>query len=259
MKTLMICIFSTLLFTAVACDDDSSSNNNTNNVNNANNVNNVNNVNNGTCGNDLVDGTEVCDGADLDGETCLTKGYTGGTLACADTCLSFITSGCTNNNIECGNGILEGTEVCDGADLGGATCQSQGFVGGSLACTVTCTFNTSACEGGGGDGVVGDACGSAPDCGGVTGDGLTPECLTNLGGFVTMPGGYCTSSCTAPANPGDPDACTAVGGVCMNAMMASYCVKPCVDSSECREADGYTCGANPLGGEETYCLPPMGM
>ncbi|MBU1410051.1 hypothetical protein KKC22_00915, partial [Myxococcota bacterium] len=80
MKTLLICIFSMLLFTAVACDDDKSSNNNTNNTNNVNNVNNVNNTNNATCGNDTVEGTEVCDGADLAGESCTTRGFTGGTL-----------------------------------------------------------------------------------------------------------------------------------------------------------------------------------
>ena len=45
----------------------------------------------------------------------------------------------------CGNGVREGGEQCDGADLGGQTCQSQGFSGGTLSCTGSCTFNTSAC------------------------------------------------------------------------------------------------------------------
>jgi len=54
-------LFAISLF-VVACDDDSSSNNNTNNVNNANNVNNVNNVINPEICDDTVDN-------DLDGDT----------------------------------------------------------------------------------------------------------------------------------------------------------------------------------------------
>ena len=46
----------------------------------------------------------------------------------------------------CGNGVIDPPEVCDGTNLGGATCVSQGFDGGSLACTGDClTFDTSAC------------------------------------------------------------------------------------------------------------------
>ncbi|HVR99741.1 MAG TPA: matrixin family metalloprotease, partial [Thermoanaerobaculia bacterium] len=46
----------------------------------------------------------------------------------------------------CGNGVLEAGETCDGADLGGQTCISQGFSGGSLSCNSTCNaFVTSAC------------------------------------------------------------------------------------------------------------------
>lgn len=46
----------------------------------------------------------------------------------------------------CGNGVLEAGEVCDGADLGGETCVSQGFSGGTLTCNNTCSaFVTTAC------------------------------------------------------------------------------------------------------------------
>jgi hypothetical protein len=49
----------------------------------------------------------------------------------------------------CGNGIIEGTEVCDGPALGGATCGDFGCTGGgSLACNNSCDgFDTSACQG----------------------------------------------------------------------------------------------------------------
>lgn len=46
---------------------------------------------------------------------------------------------------KCGNGTREGAEVCDGADLGGATCASQGQGTGTLACNSSCQFDYSGC------------------------------------------------------------------------------------------------------------------
>ena len=46
------------------------------------------------CGTGVKDGAEVCDGADLGSATCVTQGYTTGTLACASDCTSFDTSNC---------------------------------------------------------------------------------------------------------------------------------------------------------------------
>ncbi|MCB1214944.1 MAG: hypothetical protein KDK66_05650 [Deltaproteobacteria bacterium] len=47
----------------------------------------------------------------------------------------------------CGNDSVEGDEVCDGSDLGGETCQSQGFVSGELACQTSCeAFDVSNCQ-----------------------------------------------------------------------------------------------------------------
>ncbi len=45
----------------------------------------------------------------------------------------------------CGSGTREPTEDCEGTDLGGATCSSLGYPGGTLSCDNSCTFNTSAC------------------------------------------------------------------------------------------------------------------
>ena len=45
----------------------------------------------------------------------------------------------------CGNGVKEGGEQCDGSDLGGTTCQSLGYSGGTLSCNADCTYNTSQC------------------------------------------------------------------------------------------------------------------
>jgi hypothetical protein len=45
----------------------------------------------------------------------------------------------------CGNGTRETGEQCDGGDLGGFDCARLGFQGGTLACTASCRFETSAC------------------------------------------------------------------------------------------------------------------
>ncbi|MBI4430393.1 MAG: right-handed parallel beta-helix repeat-containing protein, partial [Candidatus Omnitrophica bacterium] len=46
----------------------------------------------------------------------------------------------------CGDGVVSGGEVCDGALLNNQTCITQGFASGTLACNATCSgFNTSAC------------------------------------------------------------------------------------------------------------------
>lgn len=47
---------------------------------------------------------------------------------------------------ECGNGVIDDGEQCDGGNLGGFTCVDLGYSAGSLACDpVTCTYDASAC------------------------------------------------------------------------------------------------------------------
>jgi hypothetical protein len=45
----------------------------------------------------------------------------------------------------CGNNTVEAGEQCDGTDLSGETCVTQGFASGTLACTAGCALDTSAC------------------------------------------------------------------------------------------------------------------
>jgi len=52
------------------------------------------------CGDNVVSGTEECDGSDLDGESCTSKGYDSGDLSCNADC-AFDTSGCSTDG---GNG-----------------------------------------------------------------------------------------------------------------------------------------------------------
>src|SRR5262249_12462796 len=49
----------------------------------------------------------------------------------------------------CGDGVRDGGEACDGADLGDATCASvtdQFVRGGTVACNPDCTLDTSDCR-----------------------------------------------------------------------------------------------------------------
>ncbi|MFH1802787.1 MAG: hypothetical protein ABH864_05070 [archaeon] len=52
---------------------------------------------------------------------------------------------------ECGDGNVDDGEGCDGSNLNGETCQTQGFDSGSLSCDSSCNIITSGCsnEGGG--------------------------------------------------------------------------------------------------------------
>jgi len=67
------------------------------------------------CGNDITEQGEICDGADLNGDTCADVGFSGGTLACQGNCLNYDTSNCTSN--ECtlgqpGDSCSSNSECC---------------------------------------------------------------------------------------------------------------------------------------------------
>jgi len=64
-----------------------------------------------------------------------------------DSSCSYCNLSCQTATVQggyCGDGIINGTEQCDGVALGGATCTSRGFDGGTLSCS-SCSFDTSAC------------------------------------------------------------------------------------------------------------------
>jgi hypothetical protein len=56
--------------------------------------------------------------------------------------------GCDSNctYTACGNGIKTSDEECDGSDLGGADCTTQGYAYGRLACSSNCTFDPNGCS-----------------------------------------------------------------------------------------------------------------
>jgi formylglycine-generating enzyme required for sulfatase activity len=100
------------------------------------------------CGDGVIDDGEVCDAQNLSGQTCATRGFTRGDLACSAMTCDYDESGCTT----CGNDTAEGAigeagyEACDGADLRGATCISLGHADGTLRCTA-CAYDFTACSG----------------------------------------------------------------------------------------------------------------
>jgi hypothetical protein len=95
-----------------------------------------------TCGDGELQTDEQCEAFELRGETCISQGFTDGTLACDESC-TLDTSGCSI----CGNGVQEGNEACDGDDLGDATCASLGYPPGELSCEDDCSINIQVCEG----------------------------------------------------------------------------------------------------------------
>ena len=99
-----------------------------------------------TCGDGVLNAGESCDGDALGGEDCAGLGFESGALMCADTC-TFNTSGCVPiTPPSCGDGARADDEVCDGDDLAGQDCSTQGFDDGPLSCLEGCMgFDTSAC------------------------------------------------------------------------------------------------------------------
>lgn len=150
------------------------------------------------CGNGILEPGEQCDGNllggracnDLDGDTITGEAgdFDGGILTCASDC-TLETSACEY----CGDGIKNGSELCDGLDTGSVTCVSGSpplgsftYQGGTLACNATCDgFDESGCF----------ECNACSDCEeGTCVDGRCGSCRTD-------------ADCCAPA--------TCVAGECL--------------------------------------------
>ena len=141
-----------------------------------------------SCGNGVINSGEQCDGTNFAGLTCQSMGYSAGALACSSTCQRIIT-GCSGGTASCGNGVIDTGEQCDGTALGGVTCSTLGYTGGSLACSSTCQRVTTACTGTTttcGNGVI-DA---GEQCDGTAFGGVTCSTLGYTGGLLA-----CSSTC----------------------------------------------------------------
>jgi len=105
------------------------------------------------CGDGHRDGAEACDGSELGASSCQSLGFRSGLLRCTGTC-QLDSSGCTGAPSSCGDGVLATTEACEGFELRGKSCQSEGFYSGRLVCSSSCRLDTSGCTGRCGDGQV---------------------------------------------------------------------------------------------------------
>jgi hypothetical protein len=110
------------------------------------------------CGNGRWEGAEACDGADGPYTRCeeWDSQYAGGVLSCGADC-EYDSVGCRRP--VCGDGVVEGREVCDGSNLGDAhTCQdvNSTMIGGVLRCGAACDdYDLSGCQSATcGDGII---------------------------------------------------------------------------------------------------------
>jgi hypothetical protein len=89
----------------------------------------------------------------------------------------------------CGDGILaDGAgEYCDGAELGGTSCVSLGYLSGEVSCRATCTVDASACSRAEADAGA-DASGAA-DTGSEADAGEGSDDTSPVETSVTQPGG----------------------------------------------------------------------
>ncbi|MFO7735763.1 MAG: hypothetical protein R6W70_06055 [bacterium] len=101
------------------------------------------------CGNGIVENPEVCDSdsvlcTEIDGEK-----YIEGTASCLDDCSGYDMSECIEAvDQKCGNGVVEGTEVCEQDDLILCTkIDEKLYSGGKAVCKDDCTgWNISSCD-----------------------------------------------------------------------------------------------------------------
>ena len=166
--------------------------------------------------------------------------------------------------MECGNGIVEGSERCDGENFDGWTCETQGFDGGVLSCRDDCDkLITEEC--------FFFFCGNGSIQGGEVCD------LTDTADETCITQGFESGilSCNANCSEFDTSTC----GVCGNSVIdgADVCDTGELAGEDCESqgfeygtlacnstCDGYDtvgcglCGDNSLGGSEACDGPDLG-
>jgi len=127
-----------------------------------------------TCGDGVVQNREQCDEGEKNSET----------GACLPSC----------QVASCGDGFIQqGVETCDGADIAGESCATQGFDEGVLVCAANCMgYDTNSCYACGND-VLEEAenCDGSVYAGNVTCSDFAPGGTTPSGGSLA-----CTNNCT---------------------------------------------------------------
>ena len=193
------------------------------------------------CGDGNISAGEQCDSDNLNNTTCVDLGFSGGDLACSANCF-FDTLGCgpvtgacgdgivqvalgeqcddginngspnsnCDNNCQlvgqatCGDGVVDAGEECDGNNLEGPSCTTQGLSGGTLGCDANCTFDLSLCTG----------CGNnvqevGEQCDGADLNGQTCQTFGFSGGVLGCKGdGTCSVDTSGCNSGGSTEVCT---------------------------------------------------
>lgn len=160
MNRILLILLGAFLAFSIGCDDEQPKN---------------------SCGDNFLDPDEECDTLKFGGVTCENLGLSGGNLSCSSNC-KIITDGCTG---ECGNGLLEEGETCDGTVLPVTDCaqlEDYNFTSGTLSCKSDCTWDFDQCNSA--------ECGNNiidtnEECDGDDLQGVTCETLGFSGGMVS--------------------------------------------------------------------------
>ncbi|MBU1069911.1 SUMF1/EgtB/PvdO family nonheme iron enzyme [Myxococcota bacterium] len=202
----------------------------------------------GYCGDSSVQtaNNEVCDGNNLNSQTCVFQGYYGGTLTCSTNCLTFGLAGCISVG-RCGDDTIQAGygEICDNYNLNGQTCSSRGYYGGALACGSTCTaFNETACAAVGkcGDGAIQASYGEV--CDGANMNGETCETRGYYGGTLACNPNcllFTTTDCASVGRCGDGIVQTAFGEECDGADLNG---ETCADAALGLPYGALACGSD---------------
>lgn len=109
-------------------------------------------------------------------------------LLCA---LLLFLSSCSNkvSSDNCGDGILDLDEECDGQQIGAGDCSSFGYHSGTPTCNSDCTLSAAGCEFSCGDGILQTE--FSEECEGLELNGATCESLGYYGGALA-----CSADCT---------------------------------------------------------------
>ncbi|MCD6496989.1 MAG: hypothetical protein J7M25_01630 [Deltaproteobacteria bacterium] len=222
-----------------------------------------------TCGDGQCTGDETCTNCSDDCGACPSCGD--GTCNGDEDCTSC-PDDCGACGV-CGNGIKEQGEDCDGTDLHNEDCVMNGFVGGTLACTDLCLFDTSGCykpecgnhvceagedhsncpadcSVGCGDDACspteGETCGNCPgDC--SCGETACKDFLTCL---YQCQDQSCAATCHEQGCKEAQEASAQVM-VCLDQNCQSDCVNP--SATGCASCVGQSCGAFVGGCYQTTC------
>ena len=150
----------------------------------------------------------------------------------------------TDPGSQCGNGVVEGDEVCDGdcptSPLtcdDGDECTEDKITGSAALCSAVCVNDPIPGCGVTAPGKVGEACMADTMC-----DANGGVCLTEDQSGV--PGGYCTLICNSDAECTGDSRCLLVD----QQNNVSICLDGCAADTDCRM--GYTCDEN-----VNVCLP----